>query len=93
MKTIAIPKEIFENIFFAEGGEKKNLNKALTGEYQFALDAKEPIAEPNAEIEGGEYVQDSQGIRKAKGKSHETGGMPVKLEDGTFGISTEKGED
>lgn len=87
MKTIAIPKEIFENIFFAEGGEKKNLNKALTGEYQFALDAKEPIAEPNAEIEGGEYVQDSQGIRKAEGKSHETGGMAVKLEDGTKIIS------
>jgi hypothetical protein len=87
MKTIAIPKEIFENIFFAEGGEKKNLNKALTGEYQFALDAKEPITEPNAEIEGGEYIQDSQGIRKAEGKSHETGGMPVKLEDGTRIVS------
>jgi hypothetical protein len=87
MKTIAIPKEIFENIFFAGGGEKKNLNKALTGEYQFALDEKEPIAEPNAEIEGGEYIQDSQGIRKAEGKSHETGGMPVKLEDGTKIVS------
>lgn len=87
MKTIAIPKEIFENIFFAEGGEKNNLNKALTGEYQFALDAKEPIAEPNAEIEGGEYIQDSQGIRKAEGKSHERGGMPVKLEDGTKIVS------
>ena len=80
---ISIPKEIFENLFFAEGGEKKNLFKALTGEYQFALSDKNPIGEPNAEIEGGEYVFDSQGIRKAEGKTHEKGGMPVKLEEGT----------
>jgi hypothetical protein len=80
---ISIPKEIFENIFFAEGGEKKDLFKALTGEYQFALSEKNPIGEPNAEIEGGEYLFDSQGIRKAEGKTHEKGGMPVKLEDGT----------
>lgn len=80
---ISIPKEIFENIFFAEGGEKKDLFKALTGEYQFALNDKNPIAEPNAEIEGGEYLFDSQGIRKAEGKTHEKGGMPVKLEEGT----------
>ena len=80
---ISIPKEIFENIFFAEGGEKKDLFKALTGEYQFALNEKNPIAEPNAEIEGGEYLFDSQGVRKAEGKTHEKGGMPVKLEEGT----------
>jgi hypothetical protein len=87
MNKIEIPKEIFENIFFAEGGEKKRLNKALTGEYQFALDSQNPVAEPNAEIEGGEYVLDSQGVRKAEGKSHERGGMPVKLEEGTKIIS------
>nr|DAJ54835.1 MAG TPA: hypothetical protein [Caudoviricetes sp.] len=87
MNKIEIPKEIFENIFFAEGGEKKQLNKALTGEYQFALDSERPIAEPNAEIEGGEYLLDSQGVRKAEGKSHERGGMPVKLEEGTKIIS------
>ncbi len=87
MNKIEIPKEVFENIFFAEGGEKKRLNKALTGEYQFALDSQNPIAEPNAEIEGGEYVLDSQGVRKAEGKSHERGGMPVKLEEGTKIIS------
>lgn len=80
---ISIPKEVFENLFFAEGGQKKDLFKALTGEYQFALDSKKPIAEPNAEIEGGEYIFDSQGIRKAQGKTHEKGGMPVALEDGT----------
>lgn len=80
---ISIPKEVFENLFFAEGGQKKDLFKALTGEYQFALDDKKPIAQPNAEIEGGEYIFDSQGIRKAQGKTHEKGGMPVALEDGT----------
>lgn len=80
---ISIPKEIFENIFFANGGEKKDIFKALTGEYQFALDSKKPMVEPNAEIEGGEYIFDSQGIRKAQGKTHEKGGMPVALEDGT----------
>lgn len=87
MNKIEIPKEIFENIFFAEGGEKKELHKALTGEYQFALGGNKPIAQPNAEIEGGEYVLDSQGVRKAEGKSHENGGMPVKLEEGTKIIS------
>lgn len=80
---ISIPKEIFENLFFAEGGQKKDLFKALTGEYQFALNEKKPMVEPNAEIEGGEYIFDSQGIRKAQGKTHEKGGMPVALEDGT----------
>ena len=80
---ISIPKEVFENLFFAEGGQKKNLFKALTGEYQFALNEKKPMVEPNAEIEGGEYIFDSQGIRKAQGKTHEKGGMPVALEDGT----------
>lgn len=83
LNKISIPKEIFENVFFAEGGEKKDLFKALTGEYQFALDSKKPMVEPNAEIEGGEYLFDSQGIRKAQGKTHEKGGMPVSLEDGT----------
>lgn len=83
LNKISIPKEIFENVFFAEGGEKKNLFKALTGEYQFALDSKKPMVEPNAEIEGGEYLFDSNGIRKAEGKTHEKGGMPVALEDGT----------
>lgn len=80
---ISIPKEVFENIFFAEGGEKRDLFKAVTGEYQFALDPKKPMVEPNAEIEGGEYLFDSQGVRKAEGKSHAKGGMKVSLEDGT----------
>ena len=87
MNKIEVPKEIFENIFFAEGGQKKNLHKAMTGEYQFALNMEKPVAEPNAEVEGGEYILDSKGIRKFEGKSHEKGGMPVKLEEGSRIIS------
>lgn len=87
MNKIEIPKEVFENIFFAEGGQKKDLHKAMTGEYQFALNMKKPVAEPNAEVEGGEYILDSKGIRKFEGKSHEKGGMPVKLEEGSKIIS------
>ena len=87
MNKIEIPKEVFENIFFANGGEKKDLHKAMTGEYQFALDTEKPIAKPNAEVEGGEYILDSKGIRKFEGKSHEKGGMPVKLEEGSRIIS------
>jgi hypothetical protein len=87
MNKIEIPKEVFENIFFANGGEKKDLHKAMTGEYQFALDMDKPIAKPNAEVEGGEYILDSKGIRKFEGKSHEKGGMPVKLEEGSRIIS------
>lgn len=87
MNKIEIPKEVFENIFFAEGGQKKDLHKAMTGEYQFALNMEKPIAEPNAEVEGGEYILDSRGIRKFEGKSHEKGGMPVKLEEGSRIIS------
>ncbi len=85
---VSIPKEIFENIFFKNGGQKttsdrERLHKSLTGEYQFPLDEENPITEPNAEIEKGEYLFDSKGIRKAMGKTHEEGGTPVKLEDGT----------
>ncbi len=85
---VSIPKEVFENIFFKEGGQKttsdkERLHKSLTGEYQFPLDEKNPITEPNAEIEKGEYLFDSKGIRKAMGKTHEKGGTPVSLEDGT----------
>jgi hypothetical protein len=87
MNKIEIPKEIFENIFFAEGGQKKDLHKAMTGEYQFALNMEKPVAQPNAEVEGGEYILDSKGIRKFEGKSHEKGGMPVKLEEGSRIIS------
>ena len=57
--------------------------KELTGEYQFPLDLNQKNVQPNAEIEGGEYVADSAGLRRAEGKTHEQGGMPVALEEGT----------
>lgn len=84
---ISIPKKIFENLFFKEGGTKEQIFKELTGEYQFSLDEEDSEEEPNAEIEGGEYIFDSRGVRKAEGNTHEKGGMPVKLEEGTKIIS------
>jgi len=84
---ISIPKKIFENLFFKDGGTKDQMFKELTGEYQFPLNEEESEVEPNAEIEGGEYIFDSRGVRKAEGKTHEKGGMPVKLEEGTKIIS------
>ena len=84
---ISIPKKVFENLFFKEGGTKEQIFKELTGEYQYSLDEEDSEEEPNAEIEGGEYIFDSRGVRKAEGKTHEKGGMPVKLEEGTKIIS------
>jgi hypothetical protein len=81
MSNISIPKNIFEQIFFKEGGQK-DVAKAAVGEYQYGLNKENPIAKPNAEVEKGEYVKDSQGIREFLGDTHENGGVLVKLEDG-----------
>lgn len=78
--TIQIPKEIFESIFFQDGGQKK-LNKSLTGSYQYGIDPSKPYIEPNAEVEKGEYIKDSQGIREVEGNKHRDGGVQVRLED------------
>lgn len=80
-KTIEIPKEIFENIFFQEGGEK--LHKALTGEYMF----ENEVGENNAELEAGEYLEDSEGIRQVEGEKHASGGVELSLQEGTRIIS------
>jgi hypothetical protein len=66
------------------GGERKQLHKALTGEYAFGLQNEE---EANAELETKEYIKDSQGIRKVEGKTHEQGGEMMNLEDGTRVLS------
>lgn len=79
---IEIPKEIFENIFFANGGTKKEVVKELAGNYQAPL-SKDRLHLANAEVEKNEYVFDSNGIRKFGGKTHEKGGTPVKLEEGS----------
>jgi hypothetical protein len=78
---IEIPREVFENIFFSEGGTKKELAKELAGNYQAPL-TKDRLYLANAEVEKNEYVFDSNGIRKFGGNTHEKGGTPVKLEEG-----------
>lgn len=79
--TIEIPREVFENIFFANGGTKKEVAKELAGNYQAPL-TKDRLHLANAEVEKNEYVFDSKGIRKFGGNTHEKGGTPVKLEEG-----------
>lgn len=79
---IEIPREVFENIFFANGGTKKELVKELAGNYQAPL-TKDRLHLANAEVEKNEYVFDSNGIRKFGGNTHEKGGTPVKLEEGS----------
>jgi hypothetical protein len=78
---IEIPREVFENIFFANGGTKKEVAKELAGNYQAPL-TKDRLHLANAEVEKNEYVFDSNGIRKFGGSTHEKGGTPVKLEEG-----------
>lgn len=78
---IEIPREVFENIFFANGGTKKEVVKELAGNYQAPL-TKDRLHLANAEVEKNEYVFDSNGIRKFGGSTHENGGTPVKLEEG-----------
>lgn len=41
----------------------------------------------NAEIEGGEYVRDGQGIKYAEGEKHSNGGIPTQLENGAQVLS------
>lgn len=77
---VEIPKEVFENIFFQDGGQKK-LEKSLTGSYQYGIDPSKPYVQPNAEVEKGEFVQDSQGVREVVGDKHKDGGVKVRLED------------
>lgn len=61
----------------------KKLTQVLAGGVQLGLDKDKPVAQPNAEIEDGEWVLDSEGLRQAKGDTHEDGGIDVVLEDGT----------
>lgn len=78
---ITIPKDIFENIFMQNGGTKKEKVQELIGEIQNPL-PKSQKEMANAEVEKGEFIFDSEGIRKFGGKTHEKGGTAVKLQDG-----------
>lgn len=80
---IEIPKEIFENIFFQEGGTKdQKLINTLAGGVQYGMDKEAPIAEPNVELEKGEWILDSDGLRVVIGDTHKDGGEDMVLEDG-----------
>lgn len=80
-KKISIPKEVFEQIFMQNGGQA---HKAMTGEYILPHANEEEV---NAEIEKGEFVQDSGGVKQALGDTHENGGTKVVLEDGAKVLS------
>ena len=82
-KSISIPKDIFEkNFLFQKGGtkEREKVHKALTGEYAFGVDSENNV---NSELEDGEFLQDSSGIKEVEGKKHSEGGEKMDLEDGT----------
>lgn len=82
-KSISIPKDIFEkNFLFQKGGtkEREKVHKSLTGEYAFGIDSENNV---NAELEDGEFLQDSSGIKEVEGKKHSEGGEKMALEDGT----------
>ena len=82
-KSISIPKDIFEkNFLFQKGGtkEREKVHKSLTGEYAFGIDSENNV---NSELEDGEFLQDSNGIKEVEGKKHSEGGEKMALEDGT----------
>lgn len=90
MSKIEIPKDVFDKMFgnkFEDGGEKdfkmtqQNIYQSMTGAYRFPLSEKSSVEE-NSEIEGGEFVSDSQGVQEAIGNKHSNGGIPVHLENG-----------
>lgn len=59
------------------------ISKKLTGEYLTGL-SRDSATQPNAEVEGDEYVKfPDQETQKVKGPSHEKGGVPVNIPDGT----------
>lgn len=83
LNKMSIPKEIFENFFFKEGGTKEDkLVSTLAGGVQYGMDKEAPIAEPNVEVEKGEWISDSNGLRVVIGDKHKDGGEDMVLEDG-----------
>ena len=49
-----------------------------------------PVEMANAEIEGGEYVKDTEGVKYAEGAKHSEGGIPTQLENGARVLSDYK---
>lgn len=79
---IEIPKKIFEQIFFANGGEK--VAEVLTGSKQFEETRKQMV---NANVEEDEWIKDSKGLREVEGDKHKEGGVDVHLENGARVLS------
>lgn len=84
MNKINIPKEVFENMFFAQGGQKKETYQKLTGSKQYEEKTQDII---NANVEEDEWISDSQGLREVEGEKHSEGGVDVHLEDGARVLS------
>jgi hypothetical protein len=80
MNKINIPKEVFDNIFFKDGGQKKEMHKDLTGQFIHSM-PKQAEEMANSEIEDEEYVSTKGKVVKAKGETHEEGGIKVKLDN------------
>lgn len=75
------------NIDEIEFEDDSNLTtpELLTGEYLTSIGKN---IQPNAEVEGGEYVQfPDKETQKVAGKDHEQGGVPVNIPDGTKVLS------
>lgn len=75
--TISIPKAVFEQMFFKNGGEK---HQAITGQFMFGV-PEHLEDKANAEIENNEYVQTKGTVVKAVGETHENGGIMTKLDE------------
>lgn len=79
LNKVNIPKHIFEKYFYQKGG---------VADLEFAGAIQTEMSGPvNAELEGGEYIVDSQGLRRVEGPSHEKGGVDLNLEEGTLILS------
>lgn len=60
---------------------KTKIAKELTGKI-LGENPKNIYAKTNSEIEGGEYVKNTEGVKQAEGKKHSKGGIKVLLEQG-----------
>jgi hypothetical protein len=72
--------------------ERLDLPEALTGEYIQGLPENAGV-EPNAELEGDEYVQfpdDLKTTQKVAGPSHKEGGVDMMIPDGTKVVSKKR---
>lgn len=76
---------------------KSKLAKTLTGDYRFGENSKNKVIEErtNANVEGGEWIEDEDGVKKLEGKRHSKGGMDILMQSGDRVLTdyTEIGKD